>query len=245
MKQLGEQGVSSTNGKVYGLGLGPGDPDLITVKALKILQTADVIAYPSAEGVPSLVRSIAAPNLPGHQIEIDMAMPMAVERFPAKQVYDKAAIEIKAHAEQGRTIAVLCEGDPFFFGSFMYLYQRLVSQLEIEIVPGVTSVAACASVAGLPLVARNESLTVLPGPLDDQALEARLEQADAFVIMKVGRHFLRLKALLSKLGYLERAWYIERATMEQQKVAMLGDVEQATAPYFSMILVHKRGRADA
>ncbi len=240
-------------GVLYGLGLGPGDPELVTLKAHRLLQEVEVIAYPSAEGTPSLVRAIAQPHLREGLIEIDMAMPMVEARFPAQQVYDVAAEQIRAHLAQGRSVAVLCEGDPLFYGSFMYLYQRLETDAAVEVVPGVTSVSACAAAAGLPLVARKDILTVLPGPLSDEALTRRLTQGQnaghveeqAFAIMKVGRHFARLKALLGQLGLAEQAWYVERATTAEQRVERLADVEQAKAPYFSMILLHKRGRADA
>ncbi len=239
---------AQASARLYGLGLGPGDPELVTLKALRILGQVPVIAYPSAEGTPSLVRQIAAPHLHDGLIEIDMAMPMVEARFPAQQVYQVAAEQISQHLRAGRSVAVLCEGDPLFYGSFMYLYQRLEGVAPIEIVPGVTSVTACAAVAGLPLVARKDSLTVLPGPLDDERLTRRLTSSEsdeqAFAIMKVGRHFARLKALLERLGLLEHAWYVERASMADQRVARLSAVEQSQAPYFSMILLHKRGRAD-
>ncbi len=245
--------TASRQGLLYGLGLGPGDPELMTLKAHRLLQQVEVIAYPSAEGTPSLVRAIAAPYLPKGVIEIDMAMPMVEARFPAQQVYDAAADQISQHLNEGRSVAVLCEGDPLFYGSFMYLYQRLEGQAPVQIVPGVTSLSACAAAAGLPLVARKDILTVLPGPLSDEALTRRLTQGksldqsqdQAFAIMKVGRHFARLKALLGRLGLADQAWYIERATTSEQRVERLADVDQANAPYFSMILLHKRGRADA
>src|SRR5512147_2047037 len=148
-------------GTLYGLGIGPGDPDLITVKARDILARAPVIAYPAPEGGESLVRSIAAPHVPAGRIEIAIATPMAVDRFPAREVYDRYANVLVEHLDAGRDVAVLCEGDPFFYGSFMHLHERLAAAHRTVVVPGVSSLGAVAAAAGMPLVARNEVLTVL------------------------------------------------------------------------------------
>jgi precorrin-2/cobalt-factor-2 C20-methyltransferase len=131
------------SGTVYGIGVGPGDPELITVKALRLLRAADVIAYPAPEQGDSFARAIAAPHLPAGRIEIAIRMPIGDGQFPKHEIYDRAADEIAAHALAGRTVAVLCEGDPFFYGSFMYLHERLVERCPVKIVPGVSSLMAC------------------------------------------------------------------------------------------------------
>ncbi len=231
------------NGTLYGLGIGPGDPDLITVKALKILQSAPVVAYPTLEGGDSLARAIVAPHLSGEQEELPIRIPMAVERKPAQDAYDKAAEDIRALLQSGKDVAVLCEGDPFFYGSFMYLFGRIAEHHPVEVVPGVSSLTACASVLKSPLSARNDILTVLPAPLDNVALEAGIEKADSIAVMKIGRHFSRVRALIEKLNLTEKSLYIERATLENEKILPLMDVEDGAAPYFSMILIHKRGQA--
>jgi len=228
-------------GKLFGLGLGPGDPELITLKAHRILQQAPVIAWPAPDTGPSFARAIAAPHLPGGQVEIPIVVPMRTERFPARDVYDKAAGEIAAHLDAGRDVAVLCEGDPFFYGSFMYVFERLAASYETEVVPGVSSMMAAASAAGRPLAARNDVLTVVPGPLDDAELTKRINAADALAIIKIGRHFKRLRALIESLNLLPHAIYAERVSLEAQRLMPLAQVPDDTAPYFSMILIYKGG----
>ncbi len=227
-------------GTLYGLGVGPGDPELITLKALRLLQAAPVIAYPAPEDGDSLARAIVAGHLPGGQHEIAIRMPLAVARFPAQAVYDSAAAEIGEHLAAGSDVAVICEGDPFFYGSFMYLFGRMVERFPAEVVPGVSSLTACAAVLGAPLAARNDVLAVIPAPLDDDALADRLAGVDAAAIIKLGRHFERVRALLDRLGLAADARYVERATMESERVMKLAEVGDGAAPYFSMILVHRR-----
>lgn len=229
------------SGKLYGLGLGPGDPELVTLKAYRILREAPVIAWPAPDTGPSFARSIAAPHLPGGQTEIPIVVPMRTERFPARDVYDKASVEIAAHLDAGRDVAVLCEGDPFFYGSFMYLFERLVPHYDTEVVPGVSSMMAAASAAGRPLAARNDVLTVVPGPLDDAELTNRFNAADALAIIKIGRHFNRLRSLIEKMNLLPHAIYAERVSLGSERLMPLADVPEDTAPYFSMILIYKGG----
>lgn len=225
-------------GRVYGLGVGPGDPELITLKALRLLRAVPVIAYPVTEAGESLARSIVAPWLPGGQTEIPIHTPMA-ERGAAEPGYDRAAEAIELQLHAGQDAAVLCEGDPFFYGSFMYLFARLAARVPVEVVPGVTSLTACAAVLGMPLASRNEVLTVLPAPLPDDQLGPRLAAADSAAIVKVGRHVARLQRLLGTLGLADRAWYVERATMAGQRILPLGELDPASATYFAVILVRK------
>ncbi len=230
-------------GILYGLGIGPGDPELITVKALRLLKAAPVVAYPAPETGESLARAIVAPLLPGGQSEVAIRVPLLVERFPAQEVYDRAAVELGEHLAAGRDVAVLCEGDPFFYGSFMYLFARMAERFPVEVVPGVSSLTACAAVLGAPLAARNDVLSVVPAPLDEVELRARLSSGDATAIIKVGRHFEKVRRVLEELGLSERARYIERATMASQRILPLGSVDPGNVPYFSMVLLHKRGEA--
>ena len=135
---------------------------------------------------------------------------------------------------------MICEGDPFFYGSFMYLYGRLAEDYTVEVIPGVSSLTACAAALGSPLSAKNDVLTVIPGPLDADTMKQRLIDADAVAIIKVGRHFDKIRTLIDELGLTANARYIERATMDAQRIMPIGDVGEGNAPYFSMILVHKR-----
>ncbi|WP_269583979.1 precorrin-2 C(20)-methyltransferase [Roseibium sp. Sym1] len=231
------------SGTLYGIGLGPGDPELMTLKAHRLIAGAKVIAYPAPDSGESFARSIAAGALPDGVREIPIVVPMRVDRFPAQEIYDKAAGEIAAVLETGEDVVTLCEGDPFFFGSFMYLFERLSDRFAIEVVPGVTSLTACAAQLQRPLTARNDVLTVIPGPLPDMDIRTKIEEAQAVAIMKVGRHLPRLKALLDGMGLLERAGYVERASLPEQKVHRLVDLQVDTAPYFSMILIYKGDEA--
>jgi len=226
------------SGTLYGVGLGPGDPDLITRKAARLIEGAGVIAYPALAGGESLARAIAAGLIPANAHEIVMDVPMTLAREPAQAAYDTGAAQIAQALEQGRDVVCLCEGDPFFYGSFMYLYARLKDRFSVEVVPGVTSLTACAALAGMPLVARNERLTVLPGPLPEDELALRIEGAESVAILKVGRHLPKLRAVIDRLGLLDRATYVERATLAQQRVCPLAEAPD-NAPYFSMILLTK------
>jgi precorrin-2/cobalt-factor-2 C20-methyltransferase len=230
-------------GTLYGLGIGPGDPELVTLKALRLLKAVPVVVYPAPEEGDSLARGIVAEHLPGGQTEIALRMPMVAARFPAQEVYDRGAEEIGGHLAAGRDVAALCEGDPFFYGSFMYLFGRVAERFPVEVVPGVSSLTACAAVLGAPLAARNDVLTVIPAPLEDHVLAALLRDAEAAAIIKVGRHLPRVRKVLRLLGLLDRARYVERATMAEQRILALAGVDGASAPYFSMILVHRRGEA--
>lgn len=228
------------SGTLYGVGVGPGDPELVTLKALRILQTVPVLAWPAPEEGPSLAREIVAQHLPGTQREIPIRMPLLPARFPANDVYDKAAREIGAVLAAGDNVAVICEGDPFFYGSFMYLFGRLAADYPVEVVPGVSSLTACAAALGTPLSAKNDVLTVVPGPLDAETMKQRLADADAAAIIKVGRHLEKIRSVIDELGLGANARYIERATMSEQRIVPLAEVGDDDAPYFSMILVHKR-----
>ena len=230
-------------GRLYGLGIGPGDPELITLKALRVLRAAAVVAYPAPETGDSLARRIAAPHLDGRQEEIAIRMPLHDASFPKDDIYDGAAENLGRQLEAGRDVAVLCEGDPFFYGSFMYLFGRMAERYPVEVVPGVSSLTACAAALGAPLAARNDVLTVVPAPLDEAALRARLEGAEAAAIIKVGRHLPKVRRVLRALGVLEGARYIEHATMASQRVLPLASLPDDAAPYFSMILLHRRGEA--
>ena len=233
------------SGTLYGLGVGPGDPELITLKAHRILQSAAVVAYPAPETGDSLARAIAAPHIPEGRTEIAIRTPMVPGKFPAHDVYDKYAAEITEYLAGGQDVAVLCEGDPFLYGSFMYLFARLAGDFPTRVVPGVSSLGACAAAAGVPLVGRNETLVILPGPLPEDELEARLREASAAAIMKLGRHFAKVRRVIDRLGLTPDAHYVAHASMGEQRAMPLAEVAAETAPYFSMILIRRDPGRDA
>ncbi|KMW59274.1 Cobalt-precorrin-2 C20-methyltransferase [Candidatus Rhodobacter oscarellae] len=226
------------SGTLYGVGLGPGDPELITRKAARLIAEAEVVAYPSLEGGDSLARSIAAELIPDGAQEIAIDIPMTVARAPAQAAYDAGAAQIAQALEAGRDVVCLCEGDPFFYGSFMYLHARLAERFAVEVVPGVTSITACAARAGMPLAARNERVTILPGPLPEAELRARIEGAESVAVMKVGRHLAKIRSVIAGLGLLDQAVYVERASLPEECVLPLAKAPEK-APYFSMILLTK------
>jgi precorrin-2/cobalt-factor-2 C20-methyltransferase len=209
----------------------------MTVKALRLLGEAAVIAYPAPEHGPSFARSIAARWLEGGRPEIAIRFPMRPGP-PPDRVYDNAAAALSAELERGRDVALLCQGDPLFYGSLFRLFARLSQRFRVEIVPGVSSVVACAAAAGLPLAARDETLLVLPATLDEEALVRRLPLAETVAIVKLGRHLAKIRRVLTRLGLLDDAVYVERATTPDERVAPLAEIE--AAPYFSLAIVRRR-----
>ena len=229
------------SGVLYGLGVGPGDPELMTVKAWRIISTAPVVAYLTANGTESAARDIAKPFLPAGIIELTIDMPMRTEREPAQQAYDKGAAAITEHLKAGRNVAMLCEGDPFFYGSFMYIFARLADRFETIVVPGVSSITAAAARLGRPLSARNDVLKVLPATLEPERLREELQTTQSAAIIKVGRHFGKVKTILSALDLISSAVAIENATRPSERIRKVATIEGDTLPYFTTILVYVGG----
>ncbi len=225
-------------GRLYGIGVGPGDPELMTLKAVRILRAVPVIAYPAPDPGESAARAIAAEFIPAGRTEVAIRVPMRPGKMPV-EIYDRAADELAAHLQAGRDVGVLCEGDPFFYGSFMYLHDRLAGRFSCTIVPGVTSLTACAAASGKPLVRRDDVLSVLPATLPDAELQRRLGESDATAILKVGRHLPRLRQILARMELLGRAVYVAYATRPDERVVPLPELAGDEAPYFSMILISK------
>ncbi|TAG91402.1 MAG: precorrin-2 C(20)-methyltransferase [Oscillatoriales cyanobacterium] len=228
--------MTETTGKLYGLGIGPGDPELITLKAYRILQSVPVIAYPAMENGKVLARSIVADYLRPEQIEIPMPLPFSPTRS-SQPYYDIAAEKIAVHLGEGRDVAVLCEGEPFLYGTFMYLFNRLSGKFTTEVVPGISSTMASASALGVPLTYRNDVLSIMPATLEAEVLRDRLALVDAAVIIKLGRHFAKVKDVLIELGQFDRALYIERATMPNQVIRAIADVDPAAVPYWALVMI--------
>ncbi|MCY4543451.1 MAG: precorrin-2 C(20)-methyltransferase [Rhodobacteraceae bacterium] len=227
------------SGKLIGVGLGPGDPELLTIKAVRTIRAARVIAYPAPDDGHSFARSIAAEFMPRQAIELPIVIPIYDQRFPAAEIYDQAQQEIEGILNGGTDVVVLCQGDPLFYGSFMYLLARFAGRHEVDIVPGVTSLTACAAVAASPLCGRTSSLTVLTGTMNNQLLERKLGEGGSFAIVKIGRHLARVRQVLRELGMLEDSTYVSHATLPSQRMMPLADAPE-DAPYFSTILVPGR-----
>lgn len=232
-------------GRLHGVGLGPGDPELVTVKTARLIGEADVIAYHAARHGRSIARSIALPYMKAGQIEELLLYPLTTEttdhpggyQGALDDFYADCAERLAAHLEAGRTVVVLAEGDPLFYGSYMHLHKRLAHRYPTEVVPGVTSVSAASALLGRPLVERDEVLTVLPGTLPAGELAERLRGTDSAAVLKLGRTFTKVRDALAEAGRLDDAWYVERATMGAERVAPLKDVNADGVPYFSLALL--------
>jgi precorrin-2/cobalt-factor-2 C20-methyltransferase len=222
----------------FGVGVGPGDPKLMTIRAGEIIRDAHVLAYPVNGSGESRARSIAAPIIVGHAIELPVHLPMQIDREPGRSAYDDAAQAIKAHLDEGRDVAWLCVGDPMFYGSFMYMAGRLEGY-GIEIVPGVTSLSACAARTGTALAGRNDILSVVPATLDEAELRSALERADCAVVIKVGRHFDKVRTVLRDLGLEDDSTILEAASGPAERTASLVDIPDGEQSYFSTILVRR------
>lgn len=230
-------------GTLHGIGVGPGDPELLTLKAVRLLRDAPVIAYLAANGGQSTARAIAARFFPDTARHIVIDMPMRTEREPGEKAYDKGAAEIAAELDTGRDVVMLCEGDPFFYGSFMYVFERLSGRYDCRVVPGVTAMTASAAALLQPLSGRNAVVKVLPATLPDDRLRDELMTAESAVIIKVGRHFGRVRSTLRLLGLHANSHVIIRATQPDETIVRLEDVVGDSLPYFTTILVLNEGRS--
>lgn len=240
-----KQNPLATQGRLFGLGVGPGDPELITVKALRLLRAAPVVAYFVAKGKKSNAFGIIEDYLHAAQITVPLVYPVTTEKLEAplcyeaiiSDFYDTAAQQLGVYLDAGTDVAVICEGDPFFYGSYMYLHDRMGSRFATEVVPGVCSMLGGTAVLGAPLVYRNQTLSVISGVLAEAELKQRLAAADAAVVMKLGRNFPKVRRVLDELNLAGRALYVERATMSNQRIVALDDVDPMASPYFSLIIV--------
>jgi precorrin-2/cobalt-factor-2 C20-methyltransferase len=237
---------SSMNAQFIGLGVGPGDPELITLKAHRLMQNADVVSYLANAQGSSQARDIAQYSLVGSkatQIEIPVPMPMKNERSGANQAYDLAAEKIRAAVAEGKNVVFLCEGDPLFFGSFSYLLDRLQDEMTCAVVPGISSVHAASSAIKLPLSMLKESVAIINGRHSDNKIRQTLQQHDSVIIMKAGPYRPKILAALAATGRTKEANYLEYIGRDEQviinDVSELGDDK---GPYFSLFVVLKKER---
>ncbi|MGF9694995.1 precorrin-2 C(20)-methyltransferase [Rhizobium sp. 0TCS1.26] len=232
-------------GKVFGVGTGPGDPELLTLKAVKALNGADVLAFFCKRGSRGNGRTIVDGHMRADVIELPLVYPVTVEEEKETDSYkraidgffDQSAAAIALHLQAGRNVAVLSEGDPLFYGSYMHLHLRLAPHFPAEVIPGVTAMSGCWSMANMPLVQGDDILSVLPGTLPEERLAERLAGTDGAVIMKVGRNLPKIRRALASVGKLQGAIYVERGTMPNGGFMPLTERDEAPAPYFSLVLV--------
>jgi precorrin-2/cobalt-factor-2 C20-methyltransferase len=238
------------SGRLYGIGVGPGDPELLTVKAVRLIQAAPVVGYFAKAGRRGNARGIVDRWMTGNAVELPLHYPMTTEHAFDSPVYvtilaafyENAVAVISAHLDAGRDVALLSEGDPLFYGSFMHLHIRLRSRYPVTLVPGVTGMAGCWAAAAEPMTRGDDTMLVVPGTLPLTGLIEQLRATDAAVIMKLGRNFSKVRTAVREAGLLHRAIYVERGTMENQVVMPLAEKTDDTAPYFSLILIPGRGR---
>ncbi len=235
----------TATGRLYGVGVGPGDPELLTLKAARVLDAAPVVAYFAKRGNASNARAVVAARLHPTQTELPLLYPVTTEvprHAPeyASQItafFDASAAAVAARLDAGQDVAVLSEGDPLFYGSYMHLHVRLAGRYPTEVVPGITGLSGAWSAAGVPIARGDDLLSVLPGTLPEEELARRLSAADAAAIMKVGRNLPRIRRALAAAGLLDRALYVERATMAGARSLPLAERGDEPAPYFSLVLV--------
>ena len=237
--------MTPTTGCLYGLGVGPGDPELLTLKAARLLDSVPVVAYFAKRGSPSNARAIIADRLLRPVVELPLLYPVTTEipqtdpayRAALDAFHDEAAADIAAHLDAGRDVAVASEGDALFYGSYMHLHIRLAHRFPTKVVPGITAMSGAWALAGLPIAQGDDVLTVLQGTLDEDTLAARLADTDAAVIMKLGRNLPRIRTALARAGRLDQALYAERVGTPAERVLRLAERDASPAPYFALVLV--------
>jgi precorrin-2/cobalt-factor-2 C20-methyltransferase len=236
------------SGTLIGVGVGPGDPNLLTLKAVQAVETADVVAHFAKAGSTSNARRVVARFLKAGCTELPLLYPITTEepeppstyQTLIEQFFDQSAASVAAHLEAGQNVAVLSEGDPLFFGSYLHLHTRLMKRFATEVIPGVTGMSGCWSAAQVPIAQGNDVLTILPGTLPEQELVRRLEQNDPTVVMKVGRNLAKVRRALIAAKRLGNAIYVERGTMKSERLMPLADKLDDLAPYFAIILIGAR-----
>jgi precorrin-2/cobalt-factor-2 C20-methyltransferase len=238
-----------TPGTIHGVGLGPGASDLLSVRADRLVRATRHIAYFRKAGHPGQARRIVDGLLRADAVELAMEYPVTTEiafddpdyKHRLSDFYADCIERLVAIAAAGEDIVVLCEGDPFFYGSFMHLYTRLAGRATVTVVPGITGMSGAWTASGVPITWGDDVLTVLTATLPEAELVRRIRDTDALVVMKIGRHLPKLRRALAAAGREDAAWLVEYAAMPGERVSRLCDVG-AVAPYFSIVLIHGQGR---
>lgn len=237
-------------GRIICAGLGPGDPDLISVRSDRAIRAARHIAYFRKIGRQGQARRIVEGMLAPGAVEHAMEYPVTTEiPFNSPEYnallaafYDDWTARLQALAEAGQEVVVLCEGDPFFYGSFMHLYVRLKDLVQVDVIPGIPGMVGCWNATGQPITWGDDVLTVLMATLPEDELTRHMQGADALAIMKTGRNLPRVRRALAAAGRLQDAWLVERGTMPGQRLVPLSEVDVEDCPYFAIVLVHGHGR---
>lgn len=256
MSAVWAEGPAARGGHLYGVGVGPGSPDLLTLRAARLVATADVVAYHAGRRGSSQARRIVdeAGLLRADVVEEELVYPVTTGTSGHEagyygalaEFYDACAERLATHLDAGRSVVVLALGDPLFYGSFMYVHDALRPHHPVTVVPGVTAVAAVTAAAGTNLCLHEDTLTVLPGTLPTAELARRLADTDAAVVLKLGRTFPAVREALRQAGVLARAVYVEHASTPRERVLQVTEVDEAEVPYLSMVVVPGRDRrADA
>jgi precorrin-2/cobalt-factor-2 C20-methyltransferase len=250
MTSLDDLAGAARGGTLYGIGVGPGDVRYLTLRAAGLVRAADVIAFFAKRGAPGNARRIVGPLVKAGQAEVRLEYPVT-EEIPAEHpdyqqqmaaFYRDSAARLAALLRAGRSVGLLAEGDPFFYGSFMHMWRRLAADFPVEVVPGVTGMSGCWTRAELPMTWGDDTLAVLPGTLAEERLVERLRLTDAAVIMKVGRNLAKVRRAVEGAGLLSRAVYVERGTMQEERIRPLAECGEARGAYFAMVLIPGEGR---
>lgn len=243
-------GGTASGGTLYGIGVGPGDVRYLTLRGAALIEKVDVIAYFAKRGRVGNARTIVSPIMRPGRKELRLEYPVTDEISAADPVYqaqirafyEASASAVSAQLADRQSVGLLSEGDPFFYGSFMHMWRRLAGNHPVEVVPGVTGMSGCWTRANQPITWGDDILTVLPGTLDVETLTDRLAATDAAVIMKLGRNLAKVRRAIERAGLLSRAIYVERGTMENERVAPLAEIADDSAPYFSVVIIPGNGR---
>jgi precorrin-2/cobalt-factor-2 C20-methyltransferase len=250
MTGLDELAGTACAGTLYGIGVGPGDVRYLTLRAAGLVRAVDVVAFFAKRGQVGNARRIVAPLMNDGQAEARLDYPVTEEipadhpdyRSQIADFYRASAEQLAALLRDGKSVGLIAEGDPFFYGSFMHMWHRLAADFPVEVVPGVTGMSGCWTRAKLPMTWGNDTLSVLPGTLPEDRLVERLRQTDAAVVMKVGKNLVKVRRAVERAGLLSRAVYVERGTMEDERIVPLADCDEPRGAYFAMVLIPGEGR---